>query len=167
MMNGFFGDEALPWGLIAAGIGIGLVIILVDQLMLVPAKSKVRLHVMPVAVGMYLPFGLSAAIMIGGLLSWMAMRSRTASKAEKEAGQERGVLLASGLIAGEAIAGVMLAIPAAAEDTSIGKFLNGMLVSVFDDGVASEKLKMEILAGFMLVGLSIWFLRVGRPRKAD
>ncbi|MFT5287158.1 MAG: putative OPT family oligopeptide transporter, partial [Planctomycetota bacterium] len=145
LMNGFFGDEALPWGLIAAGIGIGLVIILVDQLMLVPSKSKVRLHVMPVAVGMYLPFGLSAAIMIGGLLSWMAMRSRTASSAEKEAGQERGVLLASGLIAGEAIAGVMLAIPAAAEDTSVGKILNGLLVDVFDADVDSQETMMTVV----------------------
>jgi hypothetical protein len=136
-------------------------------LMLVPSKSKVRLHVMPVAVGMYLPFGLSAAIMIGGVLSWMAMRSRTASTAEKEAGQERGVLLASGLIAGEAIAGVLLAIPAAAEDTFVGKFLNGLLVDVFDAEVDSQQTMMNVVAGAMLIGLSIWFLKVGRPKKAD
>ncbi|HHK41686.1 MAG TPA: hypothetical protein ENJ50_04635 [Planctomycetaceae bacterium] len=151
----------------SAGIGIGLVIILVDQLLLVPAKSKVRLHVMPVAVGMYLPFGLSAAIMIGGVLSWLAMRSRTATEAEKQAGQERGVLLASGLIAGEAIAGVLLAIPAAAENTGVGKMLNSVLFRVLDDGVAGDKTIMNATAGVMLVLLSLWFLKVGRPRKAS
>ena len=161
LMNGFFGNEELPWALISAGLGIGLLIILIDQLVLVPSESKVRLHVMPVAVGMYLPFGLSAAILLGGLLCWMAMRSKTASAESKEAGHERGVLLASGLIAGEAIAGVLIAIPRAMNDTFVGD----LLTDVFDPADAGEKLIMDGLAIVMLVGISVWFLRVGRPRK--
>ena len=161
LMNGFFGTEELPWPLISAGIGIGLLIILIDQLVLLPMNAKARLHVMPVAVGMYLPFGLSAAILLGGLLSWLAMRSRSASAEAKEAGQERGVLLASGLIAGEAIAGVLIAVPRAMKDTWVGD----LLFEVFDSDVTSEELAMEWIAGAMLVGISFWFLRVGRPRK--
>jgi len=161
LMNGFFGNEELPWALISAGLAIGLVIILIDQLILVPSNSKVRLHVMPVAVGMYLPFGLSAAILLGGLLCWLAMRSKTASAEAKNAGHERGVLLASGLIAGEAIAGVLIAIPRAMSDSFIGD----LLFNVFDEAEPGDKSIMNALAIVMLVGISVWFIRVGRPRE--
>ena len=64
---------------------------------------------MPVAVGMYLPFGISSAIFIGGLLSWWADR-RAASAPPV---YHRGMLFASGLIAGESLLGVGLAMLAA------------------------------------------------------
>lgn len=112
LMNGFFGDAELPWHLIAAGAVVGLVIIVLDQLVLLPKKSSFRLFVMPVAVGMYLPLGLSAAILLGGLLAWWSGRSHR-DEESRGRGHERGVLLSSGLIAGEAIAGVLIAIPKA------------------------------------------------------
>jgi len=112
LMRGFFGEEQLPWEMIIAGMVVGLLIIVADQLILRPRASKFRLHVMPVAVGMYLPFGLSTAILAGGLLAWYRTRKSTKGA---EAGHSRGVLLASGLIAGEAIAGVLIAIPKASE----------------------------------------------------
>lgn len=114
LMKGFFGDAELPWGIIAAGAIAGLVIIVVDQLVLMPKKSKFRLFVMPVAVGMYLPLGLSMAILAGGLLAWFSGRAHT-NPESRGRGHEKGVLLASGLIAGEAIAGVLIAIPKAAK----------------------------------------------------
>ena len=104
LMQGFFGDAILPWDLVAAGAVVGLAIVLVDQLLLGPRGSSFRLHVMPVAVGMYLPFGLSTAILLGGLFAWLS------SKRGGEASHERGILLASGLVAGEAIAGVLIAL---------------------------------------------------------
>jgi len=110
LMNGFFGEAQLPWGMVATGAIVGLLIILADQLLLRPRNSKFRLHVMPVAVGMYLPFGLSTAILAGGLLSLISSR-RTADG--NQSGHARGILLASGLIAGEAISGVLIAIPKA------------------------------------------------------
>ncbi|MDP6941930.1 MAG: oligopeptide transporter, OPT family [Planctomycetota bacterium] len=116
LMDGFFGEAELPWNIIAFGMLAGLAIILVDQMFLRPKQAKFRLHVMPVAVGMYLPFGLSTAILLGGLLSLVVQRSssrRGNSAKESSSGHERGVLLASGLIAGEAIAGVLIAIPKA------------------------------------------------------
>jgi len=61
-----------------------------------------------VAVGMYLPLQLSGAIFAGGIVAYLAERARS-PKGDK--GVRRGVLLASGLIAGEAIAGILLAIP--------------------------------------------------------
>jgi putative OPT family oligopeptide transporter len=114
LMDGFFKNEVLPWDLIGIGAAIGLAIILVDQLVLAPKRSKFRLYVMPVAVGMYLPLGLSTAILLGGVVAWWSGRGHS-SKESRERGHEKGVLLSSGLIAGEAIAGVLIAIPMAAE----------------------------------------------------
>jgi putative OPT family oligopeptide transporter len=115
LMQGFFGELTLPWDLIAVGAAVGLLIIAVDQLVLAPKKAKFRLFVMPVAVGMYLPLGLSTAILAGGLMAFFAARRDRKDPAVAMASHERGVLLASGLIAGEAIAGVLIAIPRAAE----------------------------------------------------
>lgn len=114
LMDGFFNNEVLPWDLIGIGAAIGLAIILIDQMMLAPKRSKFRLYVMPVAVGMYLPLGLSTAILLGGVVAWWSGRGH-ASEESRERGHEKGVLLSSGLIAGEAIAGVLIAIPMAAE----------------------------------------------------
>jgi len=93
---------------------VGVVIVLVDQLVLLPRRSKFRMFLMPVAVGMYLPLGLSTAILAGGVIAWIAGRAHYDPES-RERGHERGVLLSSGLIAGEAIAGVLIAIPMAAK----------------------------------------------------
>lgn len=114
LMDGFFGTAELPWDLIAAGAVVGLLIILVDQLVLAPRRARFRMFLMPVAVGMYLPLGLSVAILVGGVIAWIAGRGHRDAES-RERGHEKGVLLSSGLIAGEAIAGVLIAIPKAAE----------------------------------------------------
>ena len=114
LMDGFFNDAPLPWDLIGIGAVVGLLIILIDQLVLAPKRMRFRLYVMPVAVGMYLPLGLSTAILLGGIVAWWSAR-RARDEESREQGHEKGVLLSSGLIAGEAIAGVLIAIPMAAE----------------------------------------------------
>jgi len=151
LMNGFFGDANLPWGLIGIGAAIGAGIILIDQLFLRPSGSRFRMHVMPVAVGMYLPFGLSAAILLGGLLAWLAGR-RASSQEARASGHERGIILASGLIAGEAIAGVLIAIP-----NALGKELPQLLQS------EGPKLGFALV---VVVALCTWLFRVSRPTPA-
>ena len=64
---------------------------------------------MPVAVGMYLPFGLATPIVIGGLINHFLTRQETAPE-EIEKKSRRGVLFSSGIIAGEALTGVGLAL---------------------------------------------------------
>lgn len=153
LMQGFFGDQPIPWDLISVGVGIGAAIVLVDQLLLRPAGSKFRLHVMPVAVGMYLPFGLTVAILVGGVLNWLASRlSAGASAADRERGYERGVLLSSGLIAGEAIAGVLIAIPLAAKVE---------LPKLLEAGTT-----MNLLTGLAFVGVCAWLIQAARARSA-
>jgi putative OPT family oligopeptide transporter len=104
LANGFFADGVLPRDMVIWGMGIGLVLLILD-FMLNRAQSKVRLHVMPVAVGIYLPFGLAVPILLGGLVRyWVDRRDGP----EHERGAQRGVLMTSGLIAGESLAGVLL-----------------------------------------------------------
>jgi len=106
LARGFFGGEALPWGLVALGAGIGLVVLLADGL-LAARGSGFRLHLMPVAVGLYLPFGLALPILLGGLVE-LVTRARAETEAAR--GSSPGVLFASGAVAGEALVGVGIAL---------------------------------------------------------
>lgn len=104
LAEGFFGQGELPRDMVAWGIGIGIGLLLLD-LGLRAAGSTFRLHVMPVAVGIYLPFGLAPAILLGGLLHFIVKRRTASSGPDAE---RRGILLASGAIAGESLVGVLV-----------------------------------------------------------
>jgi putative OPT family oligopeptide transporter len=88
----------LPWGTIAAGAGLAAILAASDAV-LAAAGSTWRTPIMPVAIGLYLPFGLSVAILIGALI-----RARFGHQ-EGELGGT-GLLFAAGLVAGEALMGV-------------------------------------------------------------
>lgn len=106
LTQGIFGQGGLPMHLIGFGAGIGVALILADTA-LKARGSALRLHPMPVAVGLYLPLTLSVPIFLGGLVRWFATREK------REKGPETGnvgILLSSGLIAGESIMGVLLAL---------------------------------------------------------
>jgi putative OPT family oligopeptide transporter len=107
LARGFFGDGELPEGLLLLGVGVGVGILLLDSLLarLQGPRRSVQLHVMPVAVGMYLPFSLAVPIFLGGLVAWFSARA-----AGRRSPARGGVLLASGLIAGESLVGVVLGV---------------------------------------------------------
>lgn len=91
-------DGNLPWPLIFAGASIGL------------AVEVLGIPILPFAVGLYLPIHLSAGIMVGGLVRLFTENRKKSSEAEKKAQVDRGILYTSGLIAGEGLVGVLLAI---------------------------------------------------------
>ncbi|OFZ22776.1 MAG: oligopeptide transporter, OPT family [Bdellovibrionales bacterium RIFOXYA1_FULL_36_14] len=101
--NALFGDGSLPYRMVIIGAASGVLIIIFDQVVL-KKIGKFRLHLMPMAVGIYLPITLAVPMLIGGLIRYFVERK---NKSQDEAGN--GVLLSSGLIAGEAIMGVVLA----------------------------------------------------------
>lgn len=103
--EGFFGDGELPWLMVIIGLAIGIALIIVDK-GLERRGSKFRAHVMPVAVGIYLPLSLDIPILIGGIL-----RHTLGRRSKGESSHGPGVLFGSGLIAGEALMGIGLAIP--------------------------------------------------------
>ena len=79
------------------------VLLIVIDLLMKRAMMRIRIPVMAVAVGMYLPITLSTPIFVGGLIAHWLRHSPDQ--------QQKGTLFASGLIAGEALIGVLLAIP--------------------------------------------------------
>lgn len=85
----------LRWGLIAIGAALAAVLGLIDQ-WLERRASSWRTPIMPVAIGLYLPLGLSVSILIGSLAS--------IGRPREEGGA--GILFAAGLVAGEALMGV-------------------------------------------------------------
>lgn len=91
--------------LILLGAGIGAILLLIDFVFLKPRDSKFRLHLMPIAVGMYLPFGLATPILLGGIIAHMVSKGAK-DEAQADKFLHRGVLLGSGVIAGEALLGV-------------------------------------------------------------
>jgi putative OPT family oligopeptide transporter len=110
--KGLFGGH-LPWNMIAIGGVIGAVVIALDS-WLKARGSKFRVPVLGAAIGIYLPLELMVPIFLGGLLSYFVERSRGVTRADDET-RERvhrpGVLFSAGLITGEALVGILIAIP--------------------------------------------------------
>ncbi len=112
----------LPWGMIGAGMLVAVGVITLDE-MLKARGSSFRAPVLAVAVGIYLPFELSVAIFLGGMIAWAVKRHQRnaadAASAERqpnlkeaaETGDRHGLLFAAGAITGEALVGIILAIP--------------------------------------------------------
>lgn len=99
-----FGEGELPVNMVIYGAFLGVAIIIFDRLFL--KNAKFRLHLMPLAVGIYLPVTLAVPILIGGLIRHRVEKRRGVIEESKD----QGVLLSSGFIAGEAVMGVFLAI---------------------------------------------------------
>ena len=112
LAKGFFGDGVLPWNMVLIGCTLGIIILIIDS-SLESKDSNFRLHLMPVAVGIYLPFGLSTPILIGGVMAHFIL-SENKTKGEPDNILQRGILLSSGLIAGESLMGILLAFIAGA-----------------------------------------------------
>ncbi|ODT44952.1 MAG: oligopeptide transporter, OPT family [Nitrospira sp. SCN 59-13] len=108
LAKGVFGGS-LPWHLVGIGMALGVVIVALDQRQ-ARRQAQLRFPVLAVALGMYLPLKLSAAIMFGGLLAEYVRRGRPAAESSTD---DRGLLCAAGLVTGEAMVGILLALPIA------------------------------------------------------
>ncbi|MEX2264586.1 MAG: oligopeptide transporter, OPT family [Bryobacteraceae bacterium] len=98
LAKGIVGGQ-MSWGLIGIGAVFGIALVACG------ARAP-----MLIAVGMYLPFDTTSAIFVGGLIRWASDRlAARHSESGRQRIEEKGTLLASGLIAGEAIVGILLA----------------------------------------------------------
>ena len=86
----------LPWALVFIGVFIAIVV------------EILGISVLPVAIGLYLPLELSATIMIGGVIRWFVDKKKADKEENKDANS--GILFCSGMIAGEGLVGIILAI---------------------------------------------------------
>ena len=109
--NGIFGGE-LPWNMIGVGAALGAAIIVIDEIQKKRGASF-RTPVLACAVGIYLPVELSVPIFAGGLLAHLVERHVRARDAERdvESIHQKGILFSAGLITGEALMGIFIAIP--------------------------------------------------------
>ena len=90
--------QKLPWGLVLLGVALALVLELCG------------ISALPFAVGVYLPIAASAPIFVGGVVRYLSERKRKPAESDAEAETGPGILFSSGLIAGGAIAGILLAL---------------------------------------------------------
>lgn len=139
VIEGVMGGN-LPWALVFTGVGIGVAIELLG------------LPVLPIAIGLYLPIHLSTPIMVGGIIRGLLDKklhhAQSAKKATKPIKEriESGILYSSGLIAGEGLIGILLAIFAVSHiDLDLGIHLGQIA------GVAAF-----VILAMTLVKASIW-----------
>ena len=110
VVRGIFGG-ALPWMTIAIGAGIGATIIAIDET-LKRRGARFRTPVLACAVGIYLPLEMTVPIFLGGLITWFVERKlKVRDDATRERVHQKGVLFAAGLITGEALMGIIIAVP--------------------------------------------------------
>lgn len=109
--KGLFGGE-LPWDLIWIGAAIGAAIIICDEI-LKKRGANFRTPVLAAAVGIYLPLDLTVPIFLGGLLAHLVERAAGVHNDPDAAERihRKGVLFSAGLITGEALLGIVIAIP--------------------------------------------------------
>ncbi|CUI32589.1 oligopeptide transporter%2C OPT family [Achromobacter xylosoxidans] len=106
----------LNWTMILIGMAVGVGLIVVDEILKRTCKVA-RIPVLAVGIGIYLPPTVAAPIVVGALLAWLlerALRRRAAAAGKDyvsfaDAANRRGVLIASGLIVGESLVGVVMA----------------------------------------------------------
>lgn len=150
--KGLFGGE-LPWTMIAIGGMIGAVVIAIDGWLKKTGK-RFRVPVLAAAIGIYLPLELMVPIFLGGLLAHLVERFHQVSP-DDHAALDRvhrpGVLFSAGLITGEALMGIGIALPIViAQDAEV-------LALPVDLGAAGQWVGLAVLA---LVG---WLLyRTGK-----
>jgi putative OPT family oligopeptide transporter len=143
LSKGIVGGD-MAWPLVIVGILLGLAMILIE------VKS-----VMLFAVGMYLPLGTTFAIFVGGVIRWVTDRLRDRrdfNDAQKARVDNAGVLTASGMIAGEALCGLVIAgLVGSGKDVTLFKWTPPFVVALI------------ALAVLILVMVRVPLANAGRP----
>ena len=97
IVEGIMGGN-LPWGLVFVGVFLAICL------------EILRIPVMPFAIGLYLPIYLNATIMIGGVVRGLLDRRKGVDEKTKTAQSTDGTLYCAGMIAGEGLVGILLAV---------------------------------------------------------
>ena len=135
----------LPWTLVWVGVALGVMC----ELMKIP--------VLPFALGLYLPIHLSAGVVIGGLVRVAVDHKFKKKVIQLKEQTEKGILLCSGLVAGEALIGILIAIFAFMYDQyKIGIFNIGAVGPYILPKVLTEGVFAPWVSTFMMFLLCVW-----------
>lgn len=148
---------SIDWNLIGIGAAIGVAAIVVDE-MLKRGTTKYSLPPLAVGMGIYLPMDLTLLIPIGAALGWYYNRW-AARQSNPEFAERIGTLMATGLIVGESLMGVVYAGLVAAAERAGSEDAAGVLAVVNENVWA-------VPAGILLFSAAIVFLYVNTRRKA-
>jgi putative OPT family oligopeptide transporter len=157
ILVGIFGAQTAPlqWYL----FGLGVLLALILRMTGVPPLAF--------ALGMYLPMELNTPVLLGGILSWFVTRKRVDDSDEAvKARTDRGVLMASGLIAGGAIIGAFDAIGSAVIKQITGSTAAKNSIHLLSDH-AFEGIPGEIVGTIVLVGLCVFVVVFSRRANAE
>lgn len=143
-------DGNLPWALVFTGVFIAILI------------EVIGIPVLPFAIGVYLPVHLNACIMVGGLVRLFFDRMKKEENVKKEVVND-GILFSSGMIAGEGLVGILLAVLAIIPvgGKSLADVINISGILELPDGVS----KILSLVVFALVILSLLRFSVWKKRN--
>ncbi len=159
ILVGIFGAQTAPlqWYL----FGLGVLLALILRMTGVPPLAF--------ALGMYLPMQLNTPVLLGGILSWMvARKGEGEDEAKAKARTDRGVLIASGLMAGGAIIGAVDAISSAIVKQVTGSTEAKNVIHILSDH-AFEGMTGEVIGTITLVALCVfvvWFSRRAKPQTS-
>jgi putative OPT family oligopeptide transporter len=145
----------LDWGLIGIGAIIGVVVVIIDELL--RATKRGALPPLAVGMGIYLPMALTLLIPIGAVLGHL-YEKWAARSASPEFAQRMGVLLATGLIVGESLFGVVFAgiVAATGKDTPLAVIARNPFADVL----------AIIVFAAMTIGLYVWTRRQATDASA-
>jgi len=157
--KGLFGGH-LPWTMIGIGALIGVVVIILDQI-LKARNAPFRVPVLAAAIGIYLPLETMVPIFLGGLLNYLVTRSfgRGLSEEQVEKRNRTGMLFSAGLITGEALMGILMAIPIVVAERGDALALPAGLQLGGSVG--------EIFGLVFLAGIGWWLYRVGARKPVE
>jgi putative OPT family oligopeptide transporter len=156
--KGLFGGH-LPWTMIGIGAMIGVAVIIFD-LILKAKNAPFRVPVLAAAIGIYLPLETMVPIFIGGLLNYLVTRGFGPGLSEEQAEKRNrtGMLFAAGLITGEALMGILMAIPIVVAERGDALALPAGLQIVGSAG--------EVAGLVFLAGIGWWLYKVGGRKPA-
>lgn len=154
IVEGVMGGN-LPWNLVLSGVFIAIVV------------EVLGIPVLPFAIGLYLPIYLSVPMMLGGALRWFLEKRKYSADKVKDNVVQSGVLYSSGLIAGEGIVGILLAVLAI---IPMGVDEKGATIYVSNFIDLSSKFSIGQIGGlicFAVILLSIFLFAVKEQKKAN
>lgn len=165
--NGIFSGN-LEWSYIFFGIGLGVVLIIIDSVLKKSSANRFALPALAVGMGIYLPPTINAPLIIGATLSWLinrhienyAIRNGKDKEELKKKAERYGTLFAAGLIVGESLIGVLLAFIIAASVTSGGSDAP-LALELENWGSAAEIIGLLVFS----TGAGIFALRVLKAKK--
>lgn len=148
-------DGNLPWTLIFIGAFIAIVV----EILGIP--------VLPFAIGLYLPIHLSTPMMVGGIVKLIVDKKKNASEKEKKMADANGILFSSGLIAGEGLVGILLAVLTAIplNDSNIGDIIGSALPEAIPILTNANFGNILGLIAFALLTLSLWSFCYRKTKK--